>query len=259
MRARGIVTLAAVLFVGLLVWRLPCRWLRPLLPATVQCAQPQGTVWNGQCEQLRIDVRELHNVRWQLAPLPLLTGTLAVTASVSDPRLQAQGELRYDIGGSWQLRAATAQLAVPSDLLPGWLPNCSGNLSIDVPTASGLRSQVMALQSTIQMRKLWMHRPEVEWGDYQLSLANGASAGEFNGQLRDLGTALRLSGTLSFNLVRGDYEINGRVAATPRAAAELQHLVEQLGAPDAEGMRPFSVAGTIQASASQSQQDLAQH
>jgi hypothetical protein len=44
---------------------------------------------------------------------------------------------------------------------------------------------------------------------------------------------------------QGGYEINGTVMARADATPELSRAIEALGAVDAAGRRPFSLAGTF--------------
>ena len=56
--------------------------------------------------------------------------------------------------------------------------------------------------------------------------------------------ALDVMGTLKFAADRS-YTLDTQVAARPNAPKNLVNLLQYLGAPDAQGRRPFSVSGTL--------------
>jgi hypothetical protein len=43
----------------------------------------------------------------------------------------------------------------------------------------------------------------------------------------------------------GAYDLEGSVAPRPGASADLTQTLQLLGAPDAQGRRPFSLAGSL--------------
>jgi len=96
----------------------------------------------------------------------------------------------------------------------------------------------------VNVDSLQQQSPAMAMGSYLLDFAPGAGAGDtVVGNLRDTAGPLSVTGTLRYSAASG-YEINGTVAARNDATPDLAKAVEFLGAPDAQGLRPFSLAGS---------------
>jgi hypothetical protein len=82
------------------------------------------------------------------------------------------------------------------------------------------------------------------WGSYSLTFPPPTN-GEPLGRLADLGTGpLAVEGSLRLTPEPG-FDLEGLVAARPSAPAGLAQEIQFLGSPDAQGRRPFSLAGTF--------------
>jgi hypothetical protein len=83
------------------------------------------------------------------------------------------------------------------------------------------------------------------FGSFELRFPDTAPAdGAIRGELRDVGGPLAVAGTL---VIRNgsEYELSGSAAARADANAELAKAVEFLGPADAQGRRPYSLAGSF--------------
>jgi hypothetical protein len=82
-------------------------------------------------------------------------------------------------------------------------------------------------------------------GDFRVTFpAATADSNALIGKLESLSGPLDATGTLKFNRDRS-YVIEGQVAAQPDAPSEVINALQYLGAPEADGKYPFSVAGTM--------------
>jgi hypothetical protein len=83
-------------------------------------------------------------------------------------------------------------------------------------------------------------------GSYKATFpAEGAQdANVLAGNVVDLGGPLRVAGTLKISPNRS-YVLEGLVATQPDAPADITHNLQYLGAPDAQGRRQFSLAGSM--------------
>jgi hypothetical protein len=234
-----------LLFIGLVIWRLPAQWLMGVLPANVRCDDAAGTVWAGQCQQLTAMGVVLQQVSWQLAPAELLHARLGGSLRIDDPRLQAQTAWSLGRAGDAQFSALSAQLALPNPLLPAVPAGWSGQLQLQIDRAHYRQPRIVELLGRAQLTGLRQQQPAADLGGYELSFAPGAVNGDVvNGTVRDLGGPVALTGALQLRPPNA-YEFEGKVAATATASEELRQLVEQLGPADAQGLRVMSVAGTL--------------
>lgn len=234
-----------LLFIGLVVWRLPASWLVGALPGNVRCQDAAGTVWAGQCQQLAATGMVLQQVSWQLAPAELLHARIGGSLRVDDPRLQAQTQWSLGRAGDAQISALSGQLTLPNPQLPAALAGWSGQLQLQIDRGHYRQPRILELLGRAQLTELRQQQPAADLGSYELLFAPGAVSGDVvNGTVRNLGGPLALTGTLVLRPPNA-YEFEGKVATTAAAGEELRRLVEQLGPADAQGLRVVSVAGTL--------------
>ena len=78
LRIRNIIILIVLIVVGVVVYRLPARWIsdRVVVPG-VDIDGVAGTLWNGQVTRLTVNDNPVAPLRWTLHPGALLGGRLA--------------------------------------------------------------------------------------------------------------------------------------------------------------------------------------
>ncbi len=223
----------SVVFVITLVARLPARIVSALLPADVACNAPAGTVWTGSCGQLRAGSVTIAGVSWELKPAAVLHLQLAADLASQDPAALGHAQARLAPGGDVQITALAAMLTLPGEL--GALPaGASGNLQLAIDSARIQGGHLVAAQGTITLRQLQIATPN----------PGGAIDGAIVGQLRDLDGPLSVIGVLQLTPA-GSYDLEGSVAPKPDSGADLTQVLQMLGPADAQGRRPFSIAGTL--------------
>jgi general secretion pathway protein N len=232
-------------FLLTLLVALPARLLASLLPPGVAAGALQGTAWRGYTDALAINGQSIGAVRWQLRPLQLFLGRLALDVELDRSDGQARAGLRLGFGGSVEARDIEAHLplsALPPGIVPGgW----TGALRADLAQLSLPPGKVPRIEGTIELRNLRAPPPQgAAVGSYSL-LFDAASKQEERlvGKVRDLEGPMQVNGTLSLGADRS-YVIDGLVAPRPDATPAVTDTLRYLGAPDAQGRRPFSVAGT---------------
>ena len=236
----SVLALAATLLV-----RFPARWGLALAPAGVACEQPAGSVWRGSCKGLRVAGLSLESVAWQLHPLALLRLRLGLDLQVDDARVAGQAQLDLSPGGRLEARNLRAHLPIDPGLLPLFPRGWGGELELALDALQLVDNHPVALRGALHARGLRRFAPPMALGDYVLRFEQAPDAnGRQLGQLRDEGGPLALAGQLQLGS-DGQYELNGLVAARPEAGAELAHDLEMLGPADADGRRPFSLAGSF--------------
>ena len=245
MNLRRVVALVLVLFLLTVLVRAPARWALSLLPTTVVCAAPSGSVWHGGCGQLRVAGAELVNVDWRLHPLSLLRGRLDLDLHSADPRAPGTARAALGPGRSLKLSAVRAELPVDSGFLPVFPPAWSGQLQLALENMEISGGILRAIRGTLTARALAQRNPPMPYGSFELRFDTPpASDGTIAGVLHDLDGPLAVNGRLTVR--RGsEYELSGQVATRPDAASELAKAVEFLGPADAQGRRPFSLAGSF--------------
>ena len=235
--------LAGALLALTVLVRLPARWASALLPATVQCLDPDGSIWSGHCARAGAGTFLLADVSWSLQPWRLLTGRLATQVRSGDPDATLQAGLRFGPGGRLEVRDLKGSVAIASGLLPVIPDGWGGTLRIDVAAADFSAGAPQRLVGVLDADGLRQRLPGGELGSYQLRFdAPAARSGAIQGTLRDTTGPLAVAARLQI-AGNGAYELNGTVMARNSATPALAAAVESLGPADATGRRQFSLAG----------------
>jgi general secretion pathway protein N len=233
---------AAVAFLVVLLMRFPARWAAGLLPEGVSCNQLGGTLWTGTC--LGFVVRNIPggDVRWSLHPLRLFVGKLGLDLAVVRGGASVEGDVSLGFSGAISAENVKARLPLDSSLIPFLSPMMRGTATADLKSLQVEGRTVMGIEGLVEVRGL-EQGPGNSLGDYRVTFPPGQGDGEPVGQLVDLGGPLSVAGTLKLTREPG-YVIEGQVAAKPGAPEQITRQIQFLGAPDAQGRRPFSLAGT---------------
>lgn len=241
---------ALLLFVATVLVRLPASWALRLLPASLGCEAPTGTLWQGGCARLQAAGVAVGPVSWNLRALPLLMLRLDADVLSADTRLPLQAHLSLRPGGHVVASAVHGQFELSPELVPSFPEGWQGEARLNLASLSVASGRLQSLQGTVNVDSLRQQSPPMAVGSYELVFAPDARAADAGatatvlGKLRDTAGPLSVEGTLRYSAANG-YEINGTVAARNDASPELAKAVGYIGAPDAQGRRQFSLAGTL--------------
>ena len=241
--------LFAVAFLFTVLIRLPLRWAAPLLlPRAVHCQMPEGSLWAGRCGQLdwtgASGAIRVGDVSWAMRPARLLRTRLAFDIRVL--RGAAQAEALVQLGfGRLEVLDLAARGPIDPSIVKGFPPGWTGELEL-----AGVRlrlddGKLAALDGTVVARNLVSQTPHATaWGSYQLRIPKREGGQLAPGELHDLEGPLQLQGSLRLS-PDFSWQLDGGVAARSTADPELTRQIQYLGSPDAQGLRPFSLAGSF--------------
>jgi general secretion pathway protein N len=230
------------------LWTLPATIVLSRLAASgVHADGVTGTVWNGSAEVLQIGQTSVGKLQWQLRPLPLFAGRASadVTLVRSDGSARGRITVRRGAIDFEKLNAALPISSLPMTMVPGgWI----GEVNLKLDSLSLENGWPTRATGTVQVIDVTgpPNRP-INMGSFQVTLpAPGAKpeAGALAGAITDLGGPLQVNGTLQLKPDR-TYVVEGSVATRPEAPADVAKGLQYLGAPDANGQRPFSIAGSL--------------
>ncbi len=243
MRRLVIIVLAALAFAAVLIARLPAAWILPALHSELTCASASGSLWDGYCAGVRVRGVALDQLAWQVHPRALLHGRVSVQLTAVRGDASASGQFSMGWNGPLHGRAVHARLPLSPALVPILPPYISGLLEADLARIEVARDgAIERLQGRLTVRHLIDSSGQVTpLGGFTVTFPS--APGEPVGRLQDLGGPLALTGTLRLTAQPG-YVLRARVAARAGAAPSLVQALQYLGAPDAEGLRPFALSGT---------------
>jgi len=239
MSLRLALILAILVFLGTLLARFPARAAAGLLPATVVCEQPTGTLWQGSCAHLQTRSLTLSDVSWTVHPAALLHAVLSADVSSADPRLSGQGHIELERGNIVTARALQLHLPLQSGLsqIP---PGFEGTIEAEIASARLDNGTLDALIGTV--RVLQLHSDLLgELGSFELHFPED---GSMVGQLHDLSGPLSLQGQVQLTR-QNAYTVSGTLQARADASSQLTQALQLIGPPDSEGRRSFSLAGPL--------------
>jgi hypothetical protein len=183
------------------------------------------------------------DLSWDVAPLRLLSGTLAAHVVLRNGPVTGSADLARGLGGSLEARNLVADLAIDPRKFPHMPPQLRGNVHTDLALARIADGAIVELKGRVEVHDLTRRTGHVtQLGSYALTFPGGS--GDPLGTLADLGGPLTVHGTLRLTKQPG-YVLEGQVAPRDGAAPELLSDLQFLGSPDGLGRRPFSIAGTL--------------
>ncbi len=244
-RAVWITLLAILAFAIILIARLPVRWVAGFIPKNVSCAELAGTVWNGSCDGLVAQNVQVGNVSWDLRAVPLLSGKVAGHFQLLRGTNFARGDIEASSNGSFTARNLQVDMPLDPTLMPQLPRNLSGTVKANLQSIHVEKNTILSVQGQLEARDLMQGgNQRLTLGDYSLTFPPADPSTEPVGQLRSLSGPLNVEGSLRLTREPG-FVLEGLVAPGPDASPQLVKELSYLGAPDAQGRRPFSVAATF--------------
>jgi general secretion pathway protein N len=246
-----LVALGIGAFVLLALVTLPAKIaLQWLAPDGVGVAGVSGTLWKGGAQVVQIRDAHLGSVEWDLHLLALFTARMSADVKLTRTDGFAQTALTLTPGGTVSFEQFTASLplgALPAGVVPGgW----TGTLNLKFDELTIESGWPVTAIGKIEVRDVTGPASQpINRGSYQVTLpAEGTPAADqgnsLNGALSDIGGPLQVTGTVQLKPDRS-YLVEGLIATRADAPADVVKTLQFLGPADAEGRRPFSLAGTL--------------
>jgi hypothetical protein len=243
-RGGWVAVAAATVFVVVLAARMPASWVIPTSGANALCASVDGSLWSGSCTGMSIAHNPLGDVSWELHPLRLFLGQLAVHATAVHGAAQASADVELSFGQRITARKLVGDLPLDPAIIPGLPATLHGQAHFDLPLARLEHGIVTQLQGRIEVHDLEDRSGQATaLGSYVIEFP-AAPDGEPVGKLHDLDGPLAVQGTMRLTRQPG-FDLQGEVTARPGAPPELINNIRFLGSPDALGRRPFGISGTL--------------
>ncbi len=234
-----------ILFLMVVVLRLPASWVTNYLPVSVVCESPGGTVWHGQCAKLRVGKVALPGFSWEFLPRELLHARLGLSLQLED--LLAHAKSKVLINGDLRVEGhdLVAQLPLPSPIVSGMPPGWSGLLELEIPKFEFRAGTLTSVAGLVRLRNLQQLQPRLTFGSYEWRLDEPARVnGRISGALSDLGGPVHLKGNLTID-TQGSFDLNASAAAAPGSMELIQQALEQLGPSDPQGFHDLRIAGSF--------------
>ncbi len=245
-KLRTIILILVLVVVGLVVYRLPARWITDRIDiAGLAIDGVSGSVWRGQITGMRFNDKAVAPMRWVLSPVALATGKLAadVEAFPPDGAMSAQLVARRDK----TLTATNLAVTGPLQRIAGGtsLGPIIGDLEAEFETLSVSADGLLAARGQASVRQLrYPANAPYLLGDYVIT-CDDTDGPPVSCGLSDAGRGpLELDAALTLGPA-SQYELSGRVRARSSAPADIAQSLRFLGRADAEGFYPLEFAGAL--------------
>jgi general secretion pathway protein N len=231
------------LLVGLLVM-LPARVVYHFAaPPGVAVAGIQGSAWQGAAREASVGDLYLHDLRWQLQPLAILTGKLVYTVSAKPISGFVDAKVSIGLSGAATLTDLSASL--PLSLFAGALGvrGLSGSASLDFERVEITGGIASAADGVIQVANLVV--PIVDrnsLGGYKAEFFtqnNGITA-----SVEDTDGVVDLAGSLQLRPDRS-YQLVAQVVVTPQTPPSVQQQLKFLPPPNERGQQELRLEGVL--------------
>jgi hypothetical protein len=244
-RTVWLIFFGVLVFAGIVVARLPASWVLPDPKSGVTCTDADGTIWNGTCTGLTFQQQPIGDLSWEVHASRLLAGKINVDLDVTRPTGSAHGNVETGFDKKITARDIQADLPLDQELTSALPPNFQGlrgKLHAQIAYLRVDGQTIRAIEGVVEAHDLTDGAQP--WGSYSITFPPPTS-GDPLGQIRDLSNGpLAVEGTLKLTPEPG-FDLEGLVTARATASQELANDIKFLGSPDAQGRRPFSLAGTF--------------
>lgn len=242
-----LIGLGVLAFVVFAISTLPASIIAsPLAQQGVVVSGVTGTVWNGAAQVVQSGNVDVGSVQWKLHALPLLTGRAVADVNLERVDGSAQGNVSAAMSGRLSLRDVVASLPLaglpPNFIAGGW----TGKLNLKLAAVDIVDRWPTSIVGTVEVLDLAgpAKRPAA-MGSYKLVFPEQSQADALRAALTDIHGPLQFAGTLELKAADRSYVLDGLVAPRPEASQDIVNSLQFLGAPDAQGRRPISLAGTM--------------
>jgi general secretion pathway protein N len=244
-RTVWLIVFGALVFVGIIIARLPASWVMPGPKSGLACVEIDGSIWNGTCMGLTFQQQPVGDLSWELHAMRLLAGKINADIEVTRLVGSIKGNVESGFDKKIVARDLIVDLPIDQELagaLPPNLRGLRGKINAQLPLLRVDGQVVKAIQGNVEIDDLTDGAQQ--WGSYVVEFPP-PTAGIPVGQLRDLGSGpLAVEGSLKLTPAPG-FDLQGLVAARPSAPADLVQNLRFLGSPDAQGRRQFSLESSF--------------
>lgn len=247
MKKWWLIGLGVVAFAVFVLTTLPASIIAsPLAKQGIVVSGVTGTVWNGAAQVVQSGSVDVGSVQWKLHVLPLLAGRAVADVKLDRVDGSAQGSVSATLSGRLSLRDVSASLPLavlpPNFVAGGW----TGKLNLKLAAVDIVAGWPTSIVGTVEVLDLaGPARRPAAMGSYKLVFPEQSPADALRAALTDINGPLQFAGTLELTAADRSYVLDGLIAPRPEASQDIVNSLQFLGAPDAQGRRPISLAGTM--------------
>ncbi len=235
-------------YVLFLLATIPAQQIWQFIPqqnrTQLQISHLQGSLWSGKVDRLQLGHLSLGQLDWNLNPLPLFLGQIALETKIRGPLGELQSHITLSTDGS--LQATTLSGRIPAESLnPYTLPaTLQGEITLKIQKFLFQASQKLQMEGEMHWRNASINMLQsVELGDVRL-----LTKAEGNGSIVHINnekSALGIEGTIKLG-ANGRYSVNLALMNRDSGRKDIRSLLQMLGRADAAGKVHIKRQGQLQ-------------
>lgn len=233
---------------------LPARFVtshleqKNLMPPQVALGTVTGTVWQGNLSSLTYQGVVLDNVKWELSPLSIFTGTISVGFKAGKPRsaIRASGQLAFNNEGlaahNLSIKTSLAPL-LQSYPLPYGLTS-TGRVNLNIATYQQDQPWCKTLDGVIKADDLLIKSAFGQLAVANVSAKLSCPNGVLTATMQPSSNSLGIDGDIQLNKAR-QYNLNARVLPPADASQDYLNVLKFSGSPNSQGQYVFKYSGKL--------------
>lgn len=206
-----------------------------------------GTIWSGEAESANFERTPLGQLKWQFAPLSLLTGRIGYAIELKDAAEQLSGTLQAGMGGgSYRLRDVQGLILADrlAQLMPQRQVHISGKIDMDQLDLDISDGHLTSAAGKIHWKDASVTSPlALKVGDLQADLTTEEN-GRIKAKINNLGGTTVIKAEAGLNS-DGNFQIDGSVKPGSGADPGLKSALQAIGRSKPDGSFQLKYTGKI--------------
>ena len=248
--SRKLILVAAIVVfvvgvVALFPARVAYKWF---VPDVVQMSGIEGTAWSGRAAEISAGGVYLRDLDWQVSPVRLLTGALAIRVEATPPTGFIEAHVAFGFGGT--VRISDLNGSIPLQLFANplqqlGLAGLSGSSSAQfelIVIRDGLPTEAEGTFAVASLVAPTIDRDLTVLGSYRAEFMTTDSG--IVASVEDAGAVFDLAGSLTISADR-TFLFLGQIAATSQTPEKLRQRLRFLGSANDRGQHEIRFEGSI--------------
>lgn len=212
------------------------------LPKNIKLSSVSGTIWSGLARDVKHESTglELGTIHWQLQPLNLIIGELALDVSVVKGNEYIKSEVNIRSSGKLELKQSRflINLASLKPLTYAMPFSYSGKVSGYFPAAYIYRDNHIVLDGELNLKKLRLTSPRnILFGNFIINFMP-ENEGATSAKIKDQGGPISISGQMKLDK-NAKLNIYSKLSARDKDA-DIEKMLLLLGKKDNSGRTAFN-------------------
>lgn len=206
-----------------------------------------GTIWGGEVERLQYQGQEIGKASWDLHPLSLIVGNLALSLQLKSQEGEVHGEATFNPSGEILVEDIKGEVPVAelTALLPFVPVVVNGTLALDLQAVYLVGGKTRQVTGELHWNRAEIiAMQQVDFGDVTVTLDTKDDSGDIEAIISNLQGALAVNATATLRS-SGEYQFAGELTTRSKKDSALLNNFVMIGRPDQRGRLRFNRSGRL--------------